>query len=143
MSKGVRSVKLHGGKYCTILSETKRRENEDAGVVCTESNPAAWFEGTRVYVSPHENQTIDLVYKAPPTDMALGDPADTDCVLSQEVQDIIVEMAEGRALRKINPELSLLTIRSARDMIETMNGKYKIVDRVKLEAASLANTRWP
>lgn len=70
--KGVISVKLTGGKYCTFLTGEKRRANEDASVTYYTSAPVYYFEAGNLYVHPFAAQTIDLCYKKIPTDMAFG-----------------------------------------------------------------------
>ena len=70
--KSIISAKLTGGKYCRLLLDDERKENEDKGLSYYKSDPVFYLEGLSLYVKPFADQTLDLCYKKIPTDMAFG-----------------------------------------------------------------------
>lgn len=94
--KGVISVKLTGGKYCTPLTDEKRRANEDASVTYYTSAPVYYFEGKYLYVLPFSGYTADILYKRLPEPMAFksrlqydaSSPASTTKFVGAAAQDL-------------------------------------------------------
>ncbi len=136
--KGILSVKHTGGKYCRLLPDDERRENEDSSVTYSGSAPVFYLVGNTIHVSPHSGWTVDIEYKKEPVPMALAadnDPAnDTNCALGNTFQRMMMEYAAG-----IGGDTDA-RLRAEREMLR-LNNSYRPYSRRKLEVARLANRR--
>ena len=139
---GVIAVQLSNGYYCTLISEEERRANDESSFVYQSTDPKMWFEGNKLYIRPYSGYTIAIRYRGEPTLMALGSPSNTDSALTDDVQDITLEIAEARALRALDKRASMLTMATAEDMIQELNSAYAPVQAVRLEVTDLLHRNY-
>jgi len=69
--RGIIGIKHSGnGKWCTLLSDRRRRRLENRSAVFSSASPVYYFEGDYVYVLPFSGYTVDILYKRLPVPMA-------------------------------------------------------------------------
>lgn len=132
--QGIIAVKLYDGKYCDRITRITRQEDEDGDKTYSVNEPKFFIEGVNIYIRPYADQTLDLVYKATPTDMALGAVTDTDCALNSEVQELINDYALGLGLKGVRPVEGINMCTEVGTAIYTMNSRHKPVTPVHLSA---------
>jgi len=131
---GIVSVKHSGGKYVDLISWENQMQNSDDSATYTSQHPKMWWRGNLLYVRPYSGYTIDILYKAEPTTMALPDTA---CALSDAMEDVILEIAEARAVRGIDRIASRQIAAHASDMIEEYSSGYAPIENANLEVVKL------
>ncbi len=138
---GILTVRLHGGKFCRKLTDEKRREEEEAGTVYSTGDPVFYFEGEKLYIRPCDGQTVDLVYKKQPVEMAFSDTqgvADTSCALKDSLQDLVITKAVAVGLAW-NGQLAEASVydQETDNAIKRLNARTIQIEPARLEVGRM------
>lgn len=92
---GVDIVRLTDGQSCRKTSKEEYRRHKDNSKTFNETEPIYYHEGSKIYVLPYENQTIDIHYRHEPAKMILATDSDNNvnCELATRTHDIVIGMA--------------------------------------------------
>jgi len=137
INKGIDSIRIaDDGEYIKLVSAAEMHEMRHQGVVFSVSDPIYHKRGSQIFIEPllgadGSALEFDINYMRPPVAMALGATAatNTDCELSKQLADIILELAAYRGFLMDNQANRAATaIATANEWIKQINDRYPDTD---------------
>lgn len=146
-TKGIQGVQHVGGMFANRISFEEYRKFKDARMVFNANSPVCYLRGGKVFIEPFSTgDTASLYWMREPARMAL-DPYgehgyDTQCELSEGLQDILLDLAAWRGYVIGNSAKRGETfLAAAADGIAALTGRETPTDTIR-ESIDRSDDEW-